>query len=392
MVEGQKTNIEYIRRCNLDGPAEFFLQIAESPSWGELSSLLGPLVLRVGSLNIASGPIYCDLDRSIRSTPFPMLRTVKICNVSIRDGDTFAPDLLEMVHANQGLTELILQFVSGNANPEAPRSRIDHPGLQRVQLTNLSPSIQSHILQRLRLKNSVVLKVNGILLEDLNGSDSAFGDFIRSLGRTRILAPSVEIDPGDTRYVGCDVQVKFRYAVNNGALLHDGRTSSSISETTSERSELQSEFLSPSSAGGMIRLLPDCGIKHVTLWEWPDVMLVDLLHCFGAVTTIKLRREEPLNLLHQLGQSLQRDPESADEYPQFLCPNLTTLDLESATVTSSHSILVHTMIRVMIQNRQTGTHPTKGPAKLQKIVLPSEWHPENDFSGPLFDGIEIHSR
>ncbi|KAG8950053.1 hypothetical protein FRC00_007895, partial [Tulasnella sp. 408] len=394
LVHGQKTNIEYIRRCNRDGPVEFFLQIEESPAWSELSSLLGSLVLRVDSLNISNGRNFL-LDRSIRSTPFSMLRTVKICRLSVDDPGTFALDLLEMVHAHQDLTELILHSISHYVKPEVPRSRIDHPGLQRVQLTQVSAPIQSHILQCLSLKNSAVLKVDGILLEDLNGSDSAFGDLIRSLGETRILAPSVEIT-GSADFMkpfrNSDFKVAFCYAVNNGAVLHDGR--SSISEATSERSQLRTTHLTAPNAVGMIRMLEGCGIKYLALEEWPDSMLADLLHCFGPLATlqVRLRSEAIVYLLHQLGQSLQQDPESADKYSQFLCPNLTTLDLGSARITSNHSSLIHFMLCLMIQKRQTGTYPTDGPAKLQKIVLPSKLHTENDFRGPLFDGIEICSK
>ncbi|KAG9026453.1 hypothetical protein FS837_004615, partial [Tulasnella sp. UAMH 9824] len=400
LVDGQKTNIEYIRRCNRDGPVDLFLQVTEAQWGGARSSLLEPLGLRVNSLNILGDPSgfygHFYLDKSIRHASFPMLRVVKLCRLPIEVPDKFALDLLEMVQANQDLTELVLNGIRNTimkSEYTVPQLRFDRPSLQRVQITDVPAIIRSHFLHCVRLTSSVVLKIDDIRLEDLNGSDSAFGDFIRSLGQTRIFAPSVEITcrHNSTKRVDYRACVVFSYAVNTCALLHDGR--SSISEITSERSQLRNADLTAPNAVGMMRVLQDCGVKYVTLGEWPDMMLADLLHCFGAIVTLQLRSRATLHLLHHLGQPLQKDPESAHEYPQFLCPNLTTLDLENAEITSSESkFAVHSKIRLMVQNRQTGRHLPNGPAKLRKILLPFQWHSKKKFSGPLFSGIEICSR
>ncbi|KAG9020714.1 hypothetical protein FS837_007939 [Tulasnella sp. UAMH 9824] len=384
LMEYQKTNVEYVRRCNRNGPLDIVLGQGTNVTWNELSSLLGSLVHRVCALNVWATQIVTDI-------PLQTLQAVRIESVFVPP--TFAADLLGVILVNQGLAELILHSISGGApEPDSPRLRIDHSGLRRVRLTRLPQPLVSHILHCLGLKNSVMMKTDGVCLETLSSPDSAFGDLIRSRARDGSYALRVEVTPSGTDVAGdwYGGRVGFCYNVRDQALLPGGQ--SQKAEASGSWDRFESDFMTSERAVDMVRTLQDCGMKSVMIGGWPVAMLADLLQCLSPVTRLQLRSKGTLDLLHQLGQPIQKNPESGDEHPQFLCPNLTTLDLGNAMITSYHSSSVHSGISLMLQKRHAAMDPANGPARLQKIVLPPKWHTENDFSGPLFEGIEIHSK
>lgn len=389
----RKKNIEYVQRNNYDGPVEVLLDIAVLATRSELSSLLGPLAYRLRSVNTASTNL------TIEPAPFPMLRAIRIHSV-YQVPDTFASDLLGMLHANQDLVELYVGYVDSEASAADPtRLRIDHSGLQRVQLTRLSPHILSPILHCLGLKSSVMLIVDEMRLEHVRTPGSATGDLIRSLQRTAFSAFGVQFAgwnneqsriQGDATADNHRATVMFRHAVHDNTVLHWGENPGS--GATSEWMQLESGALNFSDAVDMVRFLRDSGIepKSARLAHGWDGMPVDLLHYLNPVTRLRLEGHKMWSVLQQLGQPLPRDPESADEHLQFLCPNLTVLDLKFITWYWVDPNPAWSKLRLMIQNRQTGTHVAKGHAKLQRIGLERELIEEHDFSDPVFEGIEIY--
>lgn len=305
-----------------------------------------------------------------------------------------------MLRVNQGLVELYVGDVDSEAPvADPPRLRIGHSGLQRVQLTRLSPHILSPILHCLGLKSSAMLIVDDMRLEHVRTPGSATGDLIRSLQRTAFSAFGVQFAgwnneqshvQGDATADNHRAIVMFRHAVHDNTVLHWGQNPGS--RATSEWIQLESGALTFSDAFDLVRFLRDSGIepKSARLAQGWDGMPVDLLHYLSPVTRLLLEGDKMWSVLQQLGQPLPRDPESADEHLPFLCPNLTVLDLKLITYYWVEPNVAWSKLRLVIQNRQRGTQIAKGHAKLQRIGLQRELIEEHDFSDPVFEGIEIY--
>ncbi|KAG9044149.1 hypothetical protein FS837_008725 [Tulasnella sp. UAMH 9824] len=379
----KKKNIEYVQRNNCDGPVEVLLDNAELPTRNELSSLLGPLACRLRSVDTSSTNL------TIEPAPFPMLRALRIHSV-YQVPYTFTSDLLGVLHANPDLVELYVGHVQSEApGADPPRLRIDHSGLQRVQLTQLSGHILSPILHCLGLKSSVMLIVDEMRLEDVRTSGSATADLIRSLQRTAFSAFGVQLQ-GDGTADNQRAVVTFRHAVHDNTVLHWGPNPGS--RATSEWIQLDSGNLTYPDAVDMVRFIRDSGIEQKSArlaYGW-DGMPIDLLHYLSPVTRLLLEGDKMWSVLQQLGQPLPRDPESADEPLRFLCPHLTVLDLKYVTGYGVDPSSAWSELRLVIQSRQRAARVAKGHAKLQRIGLQRALIEEHDFSDPVFEGIEIY--
>ncbi|KIO20537.1 hypothetical protein M407DRAFT_10820 [Tulasnella calospora MUT 4182] len=160
-------------------------------------------------------------------------------------------------------------------------------------------------------------------------------------------------------------------------------------------SHLESGVLTIPYAVDIIRILQDSGIelKSAVLTNWNGKVPEDLLRGLNLFTRLVLETtsELPWKVIDQLGRSFLEDLEASDGYLQFLCPSLTTLDLKVSVPGLYIRGSFHSQLRRMIRNRQTGTHPTNGPAKLQKVGLPSILLEEHDHKDAVFEGIEMYS-
>ncbi|KAG9021838.1 hypothetical protein FS837_006942, partial [Tulasnella sp. UAMH 9824] len=350
LVDGRRKNIEFVQRYNCDGPLEVLL--SDARELNELSLLLGSLVHRLCSLDVYSA------DLSIKPAPFPILRSIKIYDSRVPD--TFAADLLGVLNASQDLAELYLNSVTGGEPAtDLPRVGIDHPGLQRVQLSQLSPHILSHILHCLGLKSSVMWRVGEMRPEYLSSSGSAAVDLIRSLRRPAFMALAVQFSaehsnlPEHPTTKNHRAVVTLTYAVHDSTVQHLGRNQGL--RATSEWIQLQSEALTLPDAAEMIGILRDLDLEPKSAkltYQWngmpPDL---DLLHYLPPVTRLALEGEEMWRVIQQLGQPLpSRDTESANDYPQFLCPHLVVLDFKLYKYSAMPSDAL-SKLRLMIQNR-----------------------------------------
>lgn len=186
VMNGWRNNIQYVQRYNNNSPLECFLELQPSNRLGQggFPSLSEPLTQRLYSLNIYMSRVI------IEPASFPTLRVLRIFGDTLHWG--WAVDPLRMAHANPGLRELVVDFpylssgYKGRCWPSPPPLRVEHAGLQRVQLTGTWPSPKSDVLDHLELKGCVQLLVDEIELGCLRDSHSALRKMIRSLGQTGV--------------------------------------------------------------------------------------------------------------------------------------------------------------------------------------------------------------
>lgn len=393
VVDGWRNNVQYALRYNHGSLLECFLPFRDATA-------LEPLKHR--QLNIYSTDVP-----NVGLALFPMLRVIRISGTEVGYTRGFILELVDMLHFNPNLTELILDtlttrdFVNEHVEDflDLPRPRPDHPGLQRVQITGISSPLRSMILRSLGLQTSVTLIVDHINPDDLLCPDSVAGNIIRSLGRTEFST----VYRGQMAVTGYPISsahgranlIRFTWSRSGDTLPVDPPGNGD--EALREFSKLESGPLTNSEAIDMARVLLASGIAVGAVELCADLGF-DTLHHSGFIHCRLEQREALLRCMSSvknliIGQAavgwffplmMRPTPGELVGYHQFLCPNLTQLEVSSHRTGVWGGILAY--VRGFILWRQTAANSTRMPAKLQKIGLPFR----NALTDPIFDGIETY--
>lgn len=406
LVDPQMSNAQFFPRTNSQGLLECFVKLEDGPTQNELSCFLTPLAERLYSLNTYSPNLI------IKPTHFPMLRAIRI--VQSRVSNTFAVDLLEMLRAHPDLTELVLRSLTCDdpVLEEFSRLRVDHPGLQRVELHELSSPLRSYLLQNLGLKSSVALIAGEVDPRYLNRPDSAIGNLVRSQVRREfpsIIRGQLRLEPGlPPRFGEGKTTVSFRWP-SRGHYSRD-LVEVELPWTYWEYSMLTMNGITNSDVTGLIRVLSESGVVDSLHFDEGydfstgircNSIVHDrhatqgLLRCLPSVKKLIIHTMDVDRVLPVL-----MEPDwGATGDGQCLCPRLTQLEVQTSLFDEDRTVQGDTQTGVVatiyefIKNRQGKARLPDGPAKLQKVRIP--WL--KGFVGnpllkdPELDGIEVYA-